>query len=378
MRSPRTRRNGTLSRMASSPRSPFGRPFAGRRRRAFAAALLVSGAAHGVLAWWILPRLGAVAVVPETRPPMTVVIVPREVIERPFLASPRPAASGVKAPPARAAAAASPGAATPLPAPTKTNAPAAVAVAEPSEPAGPGATDLAVVVSQRRERAIAEAIAPTGERLGPWRGATGTPGGPRSPTDSIDGRPRLGSGEAGDPRIPGSGNVDIARVVERDGVVAQAQERARQGQVHPFLGAVKDRVEECWLPVAADADSVTRYVAVEDGVCAKGFHLRHNVGRVYAIYDPKGTRVAIELDTGHDGAAATLLRHLRDRVQRAFDEAGMRDVPPELLDEDGLLRVAWNVFIDDYRQCDTFGEGANAHKPGGDEIIGIVELDGVY
>lgn len=357
--------------MQTHPRRPLHRPFAG--------AFLVSAAGHLLLAWWILPRLGSVVVVPEERPPMTVVIVSRDVLVAPRSAATPPPTSereggrrGEGEITKRAVAADEAFAISPSPPP-----PSLREGGDPS-PEGGASESIAETIARRRERAIAEAISPTGERLVPWRGATGTPGGPRSPTDSIDGRPRLGTGEPGDPRIPGSGNVDIAKVVERDGVVAQAQERARQGQVHPFLGAVKDRVEECWLPVAADADSVTRYVAVEDGVCAKGYHLRHNVGRVYAIYDPKGMRVAIELDTGHDGAAGTLIRRLRDRVQRAFDEAGMRDVPPELLDKDGLLRVAWNVYIDDYRECDLQGRGANAHKPGGDEIIGIVELDGMY
>lgn len=371
--------------MASRPRSTFGRPLAGRRRKALAAALLVSAAGHALLARVLLPRIGNVEVVATPAEPMTVVLVPRESLAPMAMAETRPPTRPVASLRENGERVAS----------HRENGERVASLRENGEEdtrpstrpvpslrengEGNGEeTDLAVALFERREETLREALSPTGERLVPWRGASGTPGGPRSPTDSIDGRARLGSGEPGDPRIPGSGNVDIVAVVERDGLVAQAQERARQGQVHPFLGAVKDRVETCWLPVVADAESVTRYVAVEDGVCAKGFHLRRNVGRVFAIYDPKGARIAIELDTGHDGAAATLLRRMTERVRAAFDEAGMRDVPPELLDEEGLLRVAWNVYIDDYRGCGLQGRGANAHKPGGDEIIGIVELDGLY
>lgn len=351
-----------------------GRP-AKRRRSAIAGALLASACGHAVVAWLVIPRLSAPVVVAPPRPPLEIVLVEREVV---FPLSPV-----VTMPPASSVATRRGDVSNERP---KADSPGDEAAprtdAEKTSPsASPAATPAGGVVgilAERRDQAIREALSPTGERLVPWRGLTGTPGGPRSPTDSIDGIPHLGTGEPGDPRVRGSGNVDIAVVVQRDGLVAQAQERARQGQVHPFLGAVKERVEECWLPVVADADSVTRYVAMEDGVCAKGFHLRRNVGRVHAIYDPKGTRLAIELDTGADGSAAVLLRRIQERVARAFDEAGMREVPPELLDENGLLRVAWNVYIDDYRGCDLQGRGANAHKPGGDEIIGIVELDGLY
>jgi hypothetical protein len=218
----------------------------------------------------------------------------------------------------------------------------------------------------------------TGNRLVPWIGAPGTPGGPRQPDDSIDGLPRLGSGEPGDPLIPGSGGVDIAKVITRDGRVAQAQERARQGTIHPFIGEVKDRIETCWLPVAADANLMTDFFEVPDPVCAKKFHLRRKAGRVFTIHDQAGSRLAIEIDTGPDGAAQALLKGIRDKIRIAFEQAGMREVPVELLDDRGLLRLAWNVYIDDYRWCGLMGGGANAHKPGGDEIIGIVELDGAY
>ena len=191
-------------------------------------------------------------------------------------------------------------------------------------------------------------------------------------TDSIDGIPSLGTGERGDPRIPGSGGVDIAAVMSRDGRVAQAQTRAVQGQVHPFLFAAKERIEECWLPVASDVRALGAPIRVEDRNCAAQEHLRFHVARVHAVYDAQGARLSFSV------VGAPVSRDLKSRVERAVEEAGMPAIPPELLNRDGVLRLAWNVYVDDFSRCGLVGRGANAHKPGGDEFIGIVELDGLY
>lgn len=200
-----------------------------------------------------------------------------------------------------------------------------------------------------------------------------------APTDAIDGVPDLGSGAPGDPRIPGSGGVDIAAVARRDGVVGTARLRASQGQVHPYLKDAKDQLENCWLPVAADAaalagnpDARAASRQVPDPGCAAGAHVRFRIARVEAVYDASGTRLAFRL------VGASTVKDLAVRVRDAFDRTPMPDVPPELLGDDGRLHVAWNVFLDDYSMCNLLGEGANAHKPGGDTYIGIVELDGLY
>lgn len=191
-------------------------------------------------------------------------------------------------------------------------------------------------------------------------------------TDSIDGIPSLGTGERGDPRIPGSGGVDIAAVMSRDGRVAQAQTRAVQGQVHPFLFAAKERIEECWLPVASDVRALGAPIKVEDRSCRTQAHLRYHVARVHAVYDARGARLSFSV------VGAPVSRDLKSRVERAVEEAGMPAIPPELLDREGVMRLAWNVYVDDFSMCGLIGRGANAHKPGGDEFIGIVELDGLY
>lgn len=194
------------------------------------------------------------------------------------------------------------------------------------------------------------------------------------PTDSIDGIPDLGSGQPGDPRIPGSGGVDIAAVIARDGVTLQSKDRIERGQIHPFLAAAKDRIENCWLPTAADVNAAMYGVPgwkVPDRGCSKGAHWRYQVARVQVVYDPSGKQLSFRLVGG------TVGRNLAERVESAVDQAGMPQVPAELLDEKGVLRVAWNVYLDDYRGCGLIGQGASHGKPGGDKIIGIVELDTV-
>src|SRR5579859_224823 len=120
-------------------------------------------------------------------------------------------------------------------------------------------------------------------------------------TDSLDGVPHLGSGEPGDPRIPGSGGVDIAKVLRRDAIVAQAQCRAAAGQVHPFLGEAKSRIEDHWLPVAADLGALpnTRATPITpDHGCP---YYRYRVGRVLAIYDSQGNQLSVTVvDVPHD------------------------------------------------------------------------------
>ena len=353
----------------------IGRRPGGRARRRVWWAVVASAAGHLLLGALVLPRLRGIEM-PRAPQGIAVVMVPREARLSPPVPVP---ASGAPAPSAVAGEARATNGDRTDATPSGTSKDAAgVAAGVRAGGADGQDVDVRVALREHGQRSLAEALVPGRERRVPWSGAPGTPGGPRQPTDSIDGRARLGSGEPGDPRIPGSGGVDIAAVITRDGAVAQARERARQGQVHPFLGAVKARLEECWLPTVADANAVSAATPVSDPVCAKGYHLRRNVGRVFAIYDAKGARLAFEIDTRRDGGAAMLLRAFRERIRRAFDDTGMEEVPIELLDDRGLLRLAWNVYIDDYRGCNLVGRGANAHKPGGDEIIGIVELDGLY
>lgn len=198
----------------------------------------------------------------------------------------------------------------------------------------------------------------------------------RRPTDSIDGVPNLGTGAPGDPRIPGSGGVDIGEVAARDAEVGIARLRAREGLIHPFIARVKREMEKGWRPEPADVTALrVEPQSIADPVCAKGHHERYRVARVFAVYDARGAPLRLRVD------GAPVARNLRERIRNAAGRADLRrKIPPELLDDDQTLRLAWNVYLDDYTGCGLFGRGSDGTvaRPGEPYVVGVIELDGVY
>jgi hypothetical protein len=192
-------------------------------------------------------------------------------------------------------------------------------------------------------------------------------------TDQLDGIPDLGSGEPGDPRIPGAGPVDIQKVLTRDAMVAASRERVDRGIMHPFVLDMKHRMESEWDPVPDDMGALSNPEYVPDAVCASKYHLRLMGAGVLAFYDAAGDRLRIQI------LGAPVERHLHDRIARAVDDAGMSPPPPELLDGEGHMRVAWNVFLDSYQGCNLVGTDGNGRKANGANFTrGIIELDGMY
>lgn len=200
----------------------------------------------------------------------------------------------------------------------------------------------------------------------------------RSPTDSIDGIPRLGSGDPGDPRIPGSGGVDIAKVISHDARVNTGKLRAQEGQIHPFVAALKREIEKGWRPDGQDIRAIkkiTKGESVRDPVCARGAHDRYLVARVFVTYGSDGT----PLDYNISGS--TVSRDIKGRILRAVREPRLRDrIPPTILNAEGTLHLAWNVYADDYTGCGLIGKGSDGRvaKAGQPYIVGVVELDSMY
>ena len=343
------------------------------RKKLFRAAVL-SGLAHALLLLAIL-----------TFVPAPTVELPREVIEvtlgplaEPSSARARAAEAPLATPGALPVATLVPASTTAVTATPQTPAVAAGGARATPTPAKRAGDGRVVTVSPGVSGMIDEHFRRERESFG----ENPNDGGPHDPrmlrpgatvTDQLDGIADLGSGEPGDPRIPGAGPVDIGKVLTRDAVVASSREHTAEGRVPQFLCDVKNRIEKEWDPSPRDASVLSDPERIADPVCDAGYHLRFKVARVLAVYDATGARVSFNI------VGATQSRNLHDRIARALDSAGMKPPPPDLLDGEGNLRLAWNVFVDSYAGCHLVGtDGRGKHADGGAFTVGIVELDGVY
>lgn len=357
----------------------------GGRERRVAIAIALSLAAHAVLLVVLLVFVRPPELPPAAPPVVEVTLLDHDVVANPKV-SPTPPIAGARegtTPAVRA----TPPAATVVVAPRETPTPAAR-----SRPAagggegGNGAPAAAsaqgeggyVVVSPGLSGIIDEHFRREREKAGQDASVSG----PRDPrarrpgataTDQLDGIADLGSGEPGDPRIPGAGPVDIGQVLSRDATVAIAQQRAAEGVVHPFLCDVKERIEQEWDPKPADIAALSNPEKIFDPVCAAGYHKRFKVARILAVYDAAGTRIRFSI------VGAPMGRNLEKRVEKAVDDAGMHPPPKELLDVEGHLRLAWNVFLDDYSGCNLVGTDSRGKRAYGmSYTVGVVELEGVF
>lgn len=360
---------------------PWDRPSAGnpeKRGTRFRCALVLSLLVHGALAVWALTLVAPS--IPRPAPePVQVTLVDRDLNRA-------PTPSARVAPPGASTTAEKTGATSAAVRPSS-----AAAVAERTPATGN------VVAPQpqpsgtpRRGENGRVVFAPTIEGLvdDHFRreredfGRNPNDGGPHDPrmlkpgatvTDQLDGIADLGTGEPGDPRIPGAPAIDIGKVLTRDATVVAAREHVAEGQMPQFLCDVKDRIEKEWDPSVADSNVLANPQHVPDPVCDAGYHLRFKVARVLAVYDATGSRVSFRI------VGATESRNLHARLSKALDDAGMRPPPADLLDGEGHLRVAWNVFVDSYPGCHLFGNDGRGKKAyGANFTVGIVELDGMY